>query len=212
MKLNFSDCNYELNSLATPLTIIAKNSIIRSIINFNSDEVLMIMGSFHKDDEKFIFEISKICKDKGVEIVFDLSKPILKDLVKFKPLFIKPNRDELEWIFKEKIKTEDKIIFYMKKLKKLGAQNVAITLGKDGSYLLDSNSDLYYAKVDKIELISPQGSGDSFLSAFIIKINEGSEKAFKWANAAGAATAQVNGLAHYTLIEKNLKKVHIKKL
>ncbi len=212
LKLNFADKNYEINSTAMPLSNVAKNKIIKEFVNFNKNDTLLIMGSFHPTDDDFIIEISSLAFSKGINIVYDLSKPLLKKLLKYKPLFIKPNKEELEVIFDAEIKSDKEIIYYMKKLKDLGAKNVAITMGKDGSYLLDENDTMYHAKIDPIELVSPQGSGDSFISTFMVKYNEGSESAFKWANAAGAATAQVKGLAEYSLIEKTLNKVNLKEI
>lgn len=212
LKLNFGNKNYEINSLAVPLTTSARNSILKTVMGFSEGETLMIMGSFYKTDEDFIIELSKLCVSKKIELVFDLSKPFIKELLKYKPLIVKPNREELEWIFDTKIKTDEDIIVHMNKLKTMGAKNVAVTLGKEGSYLLDEKNNLFKAIVDPIKLSSPQGSGDSFLSTFVVKINKGSEEAFVWANAAGAATAQLNGLADYPLIQKTLEKITIKKL
>lgn len=211
LKLNFNSKNYGLNSVSEPLPSKAKSKILNKINSFIEGEILMIMGSYHKDDGDFIKEISELCVARGVEIVYDISTPLLIDLLKYNPLIIKPNKEELESIFGKKINSEKEIITLMKKLKELGAKNVAITLGKDGSFLLDENSDLYSAKVKPIKLVSPQGSGDSFLATFIIKKSEGSSEAFKWANAAGAATAQVEGLAEYELIKNTLNNITISK-
>ncbi len=212
LKLNFLNENYEINSYPSQLTHKARNDIKREVMNFRKGEIIMIMGSFHKDDENFIIELSEICVDRGIELVYDLSKPILKDLLKYKPLIIKPNKEELEWIFKTKINSEKEIIGYMKEMRRLGAKNVSVTLGKNGSYLLDEKNTLFKAKVKPIKLSSPQGSGDSFLSAFVSKISDGTREAFIWANAAGAATAQLNGIANYSLIERTIKKIEIKKI
>lgn len=212
LKLNFNNENYEINSLATPLTALAKKEIIKQIESFNENEILMVMGSYHPDDEQFIFELSEVAISKKIEIVYDLSKPVLKDLLKFKPLIIKPNLDELEWIFSRKITTEKEIIKHMKLLKEMGAKNVAITRGKDGSYILDEQNNMYLATVEPIKLASPQGSGDSFISTYIVMRDKGTEEAFKWANAAGAATAQVKSLATYQAIENNISKVSIQKI
>ncbi len=67
----------------------------------------------------------------------------------------------------------------MKELRSMGAKNGAITMGKDGAYILDENNELYKAEVEPIALVSPQGSGDSFISTFTVKNNLGTEEAFK---------------------------------
>ncbi len=209
LKLNFADDNFEINSTAPILTSNARQEILKKISHFNEDDVLMIMGSFNPVDEDFLFEISEMAVSKNVELVFDISKPVLKDLMKYKPLIIKPNKEELEEIFNIKIKNKEMIIDAMKQLRKLGAKNVAITMGKDGAYIMNSKSEIFKATIEPIKLVSPQGSGDSFISTFVAKYELGTLEAFRWANAAGAATAQVKGIASQELIEKTLNKVKV---
>lgn len=210
LKLNFKDSNFEINSTAPQINAQARNTIIKTVSSFNEGDVLMIMGSYHEADADLIHEISKLSVAKGVELVYDLSKPLIKDLLVYKPLIIKPNREELEMIFGQSVKTKAKIIELMKELRKMGAKNVAVTMGKDGAYIINEKNEMYEATVDPIKLVSPQGSGDSFISTFVIKKDEGTEEAFRWANAAGAATAQVTGLANIDLIRRTLDKVKVK--
>ncbi len=212
LKINFGEDNYEINSTATPLTPQSRNRILKLIDSFREGDVLMVMGSYHPNDEDFLFEISEHATNKGVELVYDISKPVLKDLMKFKPIIVKPNKEELEEIFGIKVSSEKQFVDSMKTLREMGAKNVAITMGKDGAYIHDENDEIYKAEVEPIKLISPQGSGDSFISTFVYKRTEGTEQAFKWANAAGAATAQVKGLAYYKLILETLDKVKVTKI
>ncbi len=212
LKLNFADDSYEINSTASPLTSQARNQILKMVSGFNDGDTLMIMGSYHSDDEDFLFEISDLASLKNVDLVYDISKPVLKNLMKFKPLIIKPNKEELENIFDIKVENDLQIIESMKQLKKMGAKNVAITMGKDGAFILDEKNELYKAEVEPIKLVSPQGSGDSFISTFVAMKNQNTIEAFQWANAAGAATAQVKGLANYELIEKTKDKVKVEKI
>lgn len=212
LKLNFNNQNYEINSTATSLSLKNKENIFKIIDKFNPNDLLMIMGSFHQQDESFLFEISELCLKNKIGLVYDISTPIIKKLLKYNPLIIKPNDDELEKIFNKKNENDEQIIKCMYELKEMGAKNVAITMGSKGSYLLDENNILYSANIEKINLISPQGSGDSFISTFIAKYYDHNiEDAFKYANAAGAATASVKGLAKKELIEKMLEKIKVKK-
>ena len=62
--------------------------------------------------------------------------------LKYKPFFIKPNKEELEETFNTKIETKEEIIIYAKKLQEKGAQNVLISLGGDGAILLTEKNDI----------------------------------------------------------------------
>ncbi len=209
LKINYSDETLELNSTANSLTEIAKEEIKKIVSEIETGNILMIMGSFHNDDVDFIKDISKVAFDKGVELVYDLSKPILKELVGFKPIIVKPNIEELEMIFQMEITDKDDIINCMDILKNMGAQNVAVTNGGQTSYLVDNEGTLHIAEMKQVELVSPQGCGDSFVSTFVHKIKDGAVEAFEWANAAGCATAQVKGLANGQQIEENLSNVRV---
>ncbi len=209
LKINYSDETVELNSTAIPLTENAKEEIKKIISTFNKGEILMIMGSFHDQDISFIKEISRQAYDIGVELVYDLSKPILMELVGFNPIIVKPNIEELEMIFQMEIAEKDDIINCMDILKNMGAKNVAVTNGAQTSYLVDSSGSLHIAEMKQVKLVSPQGCGDSFVSTFVHKIKDGAVEAFEWANAAGCATAQVKGLANKQQIEDNLSNVRV---
>ena len=71
------------------------------------------------------------------------------DVLKFQPLLVKPNIHELEEFFQEKITTLEEIIFYGKKLLNLGAKNVIVSRGKDGSVFLNviTSYSIHYTKL-----------------------------------------------------------------
>jgi len=174
--------NYELSELPPLVDSLAKEKIINTINNLSDKDILSIAGSFNKDDFNFIDEICNIAHTKNIKLVYDLSTKEILKLLKYKPLLIKPNNFELEKIFNTKVEKEEDYIKYMKKLIKLGAKNVVLTLGSEGSLMITSNNEFYEGKIiNPIELISPQGSGDSFIGAFLAKVNikEQIEECFK---------------------------------
>ena len=40
-----------------------------------------------------------LCQQKGCEVILDISHPVLRQLLEWRPLLIKPNDDELKEIF-----------------------------------------------------------------------------------------------------------------
>ena len=67
---------------------------------------LVISGSLPPGIEPSFYEsILSICKKRGVDVVLDISSPKLKDLLKYEPLLIKPNDEEIEEIFGIKLRT-----------------------------------------------------------------------------------------------------------
>lgn len=213
IKLNLNDDNTkEISGIAETIPLKETTKILKTINQFDKGDTLVITGSFNKENENLLFKISNICNLKGVNIVYDLSSNVLLELLKYKPLLVKPNLEELQTIFKTKIKSKNQIKDLMYEMQELGAQNIAITLGKDGSYFLSKDKTLYKVTIKKkINQVSSQGAGDSFVGAFLSNSNKSVEEQIIMANAAGAATASKKGLATISEIKELVNNIKIEK-
>lgn len=201
---------FELNGSAPDIKEQSKELLKARISKLGKDDKFVISGSMSENLHSFVKEIIEIARNNGVEVILDLSSKLLKDLLKYEPLMIKPNNYELEDILEIKINNLDDIKKSAKKLQKLGAKNVFVSLGSKGAYLLSENGQEYKAEPIDIKQISPQGAGDSFLTGAIIKYDKGPEQMLKYANACGAATASVMSLASLEEIKEleNKSKVN----
>ena len=96
-----------------------------------------------------------------------------------------------------KIYTNDEIIMYSKRLQEMGAENVLISLGKDGAILITKDNSILYSKAPKGVVVNSVGAGDSMVAGFIagFLIHEDYEKAFKMGIAAGSASTFSENLA-----------------
>ena len=160
---------------------------------------LVLSGSVPKGVKETIYEdICKMLKGKNVKIIVDTTQKFLLNTLKYKPFLIKPNKQELEEIFEIKIKSKDEVIKYAKVLKEKGAQNVLVSLGKDGAILIDENDEIY--KMDSLskgKCINTVGAGDSVIAGFIAGYQkyENYKEALKLGMMAGAATTNSMYLA-----------------
>ncbi len=190
-----------------------QEKILSAIDKIKRNEIIVITGSFNNKNKDLIFKISEKCFKKGVKIVYDLSSDILLELLKFNPILIKPNIYELNFILKKKISTEEEIIKSLKKLNILGAKEVAITLGKEGSYFIDENENIYKIKLKKeIKNISSQGAGDSFVGAFLSNLNLTKIEQLRIASAAGSSTVSKKGIANIDEINNMVKNIVVEKI
>ena len=191
IKVNTDKNNFEINGPKITLNDNQQKEVIEYFENnLQEKDVLMIMGSLTNNKQEFFETILKTAKSKNVEFVFDIDSTILLDFLKYEPLLIKPNRDELETLFNKKIK-DDEILEYGMKLKDMGAKNVLISMGSNGSVLLANNNKKYKAHPIKINMINPVAAGDSTIAGFIssfIKNNDYID-ALKLGSACGTATA-----------------------
>ncbi len=129
---------------------------------------------------------------KGVNVVVDASGELLTESLKHKPFLIKPNLFELCEIFgvPNTIDTK-KIVECARKLQHLGARNVIVSLGADGSVMVTETDQAMYVRAAKGQLINSVGAGDTMVAGFIHEyIKTGNYfKSLNFATAAGSACA-----------------------
>ena len=191
------------------------DELLEKIKKINSEDIVILSGNVPKCINEDIYEI--ICKElneKNVKFVVDASQKLLMNCLKYKPFFIKPNKDELEETFNTKIKTKKEIIIYAKKLQEKGAQNVLISLGGDGAILLTGKNEVYYSNTPKGQVINTVGAGDSMVAGFVAGYLKKKNyiEALKLGIASGSATAFSAGLAMNEEINELLKQITIEKI
>lgn len=172
--------------------------LMKKLDMLQKGDFLVLAGSISRKMKDDIYE--KICKrveNKQVKIVADATGKLLLNVLKHKPFLIKPNKEELEEIFEDEIKTNEEIIIYAKKLQEMGAENVLISLGQEGAVLITKEKNVLYMRAPKGTLVNSVGAGDSMVAGFLagLLIHKDYEKAFKMGIAAGSASAFSENLA-----------------
>ncbi len=151
--------------------------------------------------------------ENNVQVILDISSKKLKELLKYKPLLIKPNDEEVEAIFGLSLKDEEDIKEALKYIYKLGAKNILLTLGEKGMYFYNGDK-IYYCNAPKIKLLSSACAGDSALAAFLSEwlYEANIEKALKKASATGANVAESSALGTFGKVSEYIKKIHVKEV
>lgn len=193
-----------------------QEEIIQLLKSLTDIDYLVISGSLPPGIyEGFYDRICQLCKRKGTEIILDISSPYLKSLLKYEPLLIKPNEEELNDIFDLTVSVSDKnqILASMKYLHNLGAKNVLLTLGDKGLYF-SSGSRVYYCEAPEIQVISSACAGDACLGSFLSAwLNEKSiESALRLGSATGANVAESNGLGDFKKVNEYITKINVTKI
>ena len=174
------------------------------------EDIVVLSGSVPKNISKDIYR--KICKrlsEKGITFVVDSTQELLMSVLEYKPFLIKPNKEELEETLNCKISSKEDIVNAAKELKKLGAQNILVSLGKDGALLLTKDDNVLYSKAPKGEIVNTVGSGDSMVAGFLAGYykTKDYEYALKTGVAAGSASAFSIELATKEDVELLLKQL-----
>ena len=186
------------------------NKLLEKIEKITKEDMVILAGNIPRCINNDIYEI--ICKTlerNNVTFVVDATKELLMNVSKYKPFLIKPNKEELEETFKEKIETKEEIIVHAKKLQLIGAQNVLISLGGEGAILLTTEGKEFYSKAPKGKVLNTVGAGDSMVAGFIAGYEKSGdfEQAFKMGIATGSASSFSMNLATAEEVANLLKEI-----
>lgn len=186
------------------------NKLLEKIEKITKEDMVILAGNIPRCINNDIYEI--ICKTlekNNVTFVVDATKELLMNVLKYKPFLIKPNKEELEETFKEKIETKEEIIVHAKKLQQMGARNVLISLGGEGAILVTTEEKEYYSKAPKGKVLNTVGAGDSMVAGFIAgyEYSGDFEQAFKMGIATGSASSFSMNLATAEEVADLLKEI-----
>jgi tagatose 6-phosphate kinase len=126
----------------------------------------------------------------GGEAFLDTSGKPLETALPAHPDFVKPNREEAEWLTQAPISDEHSASSALDRLVVLGAQSAAVTLGEAGLLWKPFGKKFVYkARPPKLTVRSGVGSGDATLAGFAYARQAGlsDEESIRLAAACGAA-------------------------
>lgn len=178
-------------------------------------DILILSGSIPSClDEKLYEKIMERVNSKDIKVVVDATKNLLLNVLKYRPFLIKPNNHELAEMFDVELKSTEDVIFYARKLKEMGAQNVLISMGGDGALLVSEDNEVFISTVAKGEVVNSVGAGDSMVAGFVSGyLKTGSyEEALRLGAASGGATAFSSDLASRKFIDKLVKEINVEKI
>ena len=189
--------------------------LYKKIEKLKDEDILVLCGSIPKSLSNTLYQdiISMVAK-KNVKVIVDATSNLLLNTLKYNPFLIKPNIHELEEIFDTKIDCIDSTIFYATKLKDMGAENVLISMGKDGALLIDSKGKIYLSNAPYGDVVNTVGSGDSMVAGFISGYLETKDykEALKLGASCGSATAFSSGIGEKKLIDTLKNEIEIKEI
>ena len=205
----------EINGQGPKISEEELNQFYKVIDKLVDGDILILSGSIPSClDERLYESIMKKVEDRDIKVIVDATKNLLLNVLKYKPFLIKPNNHELAEMFNVELNSTEDVVFYARKLKEKGAQNVLISMGKDGALLVTENDEVFASSVAKGEVINSVGAGDSMVAGFIagyLKSNS-YEEALRLGAASGGATAFSSDLATREFIDKLVDEIKIEKI
>ena len=180
------------------------DELVNQLSRLNKGDLVSFNGRFPKIvSQRRIEEIFSLLNKKEIEFIIDTSSPHLEQILKCKPLLIKPNKEELEEVFSKKIDSSKELVDKLKELVSRGVKNAICSLDKDGAILVNKDEVIILDSF-KGKVIKTVGCGDSLVGGFIYKYLESKDvkEAFKYGVSAGCASAFSTSLATREEIEK----------
>ena len=175
--------------------------------------IIVASGSVPRNIPKdFYKKLINIANSKNKKFLLDTSGDLLREGIEGKPFFIKPNKDEIEFLTGRRIESHKDAIREIKEFNKKGVELVAISLGAEGA-VIGYKGVYYKVTVPKITAINPVGSGDSYVAGVAIGRERGYEieDILMLASACGTANAleEETGSVKIDVVQDLLDKIVI---
>lgn len=168
------------------------SSLYEKLDYLDSDDYLVLAGSVAESlPDTTYMDIMERLAYKNMKIIVDAEKELVLKALPYRPFLVKPNIHELGEMFGVIIKDKADIVKYANELRRLGAENVLVSRGKDGAILITADEQIYETDAPKGVVKNSVGAGDAMVAGFLAGyINTGDySEAFKLAVGAGSANA-----------------------
>lgn len=175
--------------------------------------VIVASGSIPRNvPTNYYRNLIELANAQGKIFLLDTSGDALKEGIKGRPYFIKPNKDEIESLTGRKISSTQETIEEIKRFQDQGIELVVISLGAEGS-IAGYKGKFYKVRVPNVKAVNPVGSGDSYVAGISVGIERGYsiEDTLKLASACGTANAmeKETGFVKKSVVEELMKKVQV---
>lgn len=207
MKINsVSDCEEtEINGCGPKIRPEDTEALKKKIEKLAEGDSIVLSGSIPPGVPDTIYEdICRQLREKGVRVIVDAEKRLLKNVLKYHPFLIKPNHHELGQMYETQIRTQEEAIYFAKKLQHEGAENIIVSMAGEGAVFLGADGKIWQMEAPKGRVINSVGAGDSMIAGFLAALEKGEtmQEAFRQAVFCGSACAFMKGLPCTMDIEK----------
>lgn len=199
-----SDNESEINGQGPAIEADHINKLYQRFDKLKNGDILVLAGSIPTVmPDSMYMDIMKYLKGRNIKIVVDATKDLLVNVLEYRPFLVKPNNHELGEIFGVELKTRDEVVKYAKRLQKMGAVNVLVSMAGEGAVLVAEDGSIFKTPAPKGVVKNSVGAGDSMVAGFIAGyLNSGNYvEAFKMGVCTGSASAFSDKLATKAEVE-----------
>lgn len=200
----------EINGCGPEIGNDAVQHLMEKLDILGKGDVLVLAGSIPNSMPDDIYRrIMTRLDGRGIMVVVDATKDLLLNVLEYHPFMVKPNNHELGEIFQTELNTREEVVPYAKKLQKMGAVNILVSMAGEGAVLVTEDGTVQDAPAPKGKLVNGVGAGDSMVAGFIAGWIEKKDykHAFYMGVSAGSASAFSELLATKEEIETIYKQI-----
>ena len=182
----------EINGGGPGISVEIRERLFEKLARMDSGDILVLAGSIPSSLPDTLYrDILNHVAKKDVKVAVDASGKSLLRAVEGHPFLIKPNQHELGEIFGAAVENRESGVRYARKLQKMGAENVLVSLAEQGAFLLTAAGDVFSCGAPDGRLVNSVGAGDSMVAGFLAGYLERGDYpyALKMGVCAGSASA-----------------------
>jgi 1-phosphofructokinase family hexose kinase len=165
--------------------------------------------------DDFYARVVNVLNQHEAQAILDTTGEALRLGCAERPYLVKPNAEEAQALTGLPVNNPTEIAAAATALRKIGAQNVVISMGKAGA-LLQTSDGTWLTHSPKIKEKNPIGAGDSMVGGLVWALTQGIalKECLGWGVASGAATASLNGteVGSRPLIEELFGQVRFERI
>ncbi len=177
-----SRCNFKLldgaqitefNASGPSLDLLEWQTLETTLLKrVQSDSLVVLAGSLPRGIQSTVYaDLARKIQLRGARVVIDAEGSALELALKAEPWLVKPNRVEAEMLLGSKIQDLSDAVAAARKIQALGAQNVLLSLGGEGSIMLTKYS-CFHASPPRVQAKNTVGCGDALLAGTIVGITQ----------------------------------------
>ena len=204
---------FEINANGAYIDQDSKDELFNRLKRLNDDDYLIISGNIQEQLRDYIEEVVKYLKEENINFILDTDAISARNLIKYKPILVKPNINEINEFFERNDINEDNAFEYAQKLRDYGCKYVIVSMGEKGSIMIGEHGH-YKAPAFHKEEVHSSGAGDSMIAGYIFSLQRGFDEAsaYKYSVCCALATTFSNDLAIKEKIEDYYDEFEIIKL
>jgi len=186
-----SNVETAFNGAGPDLTYHDLDLLLEKLSHVGADDYVVLSGNVPTSIANSYTIILEHLSHTGCRVIVDAAGDTLWNSLSYRPYLISPNLEELGGLLDFPKPTFDEAVSIAGHLQREGAQNIMVSMGAAGAFLLTEKNHLFSGHVTTGQIVSTVGAGDSLVAGYLAGLLAHGHKADALAMGLAAGTAAV---------------------